>query len=276
MTQLRSTARIMTFTLSVIGGGNMGQAIIRGAIAAGAVRPAETIVAEIDRERRAVFESLGCAVTDDAKAASEAPQIMLAVKPQAFDGVAGVVGALPADTIVISIMAGLSSKAIRTALGGQCRVVRVMPNTPCQVGAGMMAVALGAGTRPGDDELARQLFVPLGKVISIDESLMYAVTGVSGSGPAYVFLLAQLMEQSAVQLGISAKDARTLVTQTILGAARMLDECDLDAETLRRNVTSPGGTTEAALRVMFEGKLPEVVVSAITAARNRGRELDRT
>lgn len=265
----------MSHKLGVIGGGNMGQAIIRGAVAAGVFRANEIIVAEVDESRREQMAALGCAVTERAAGASDAPHIMLAVKPQSFASVADEMPALPAGTIVISIMAGLSSGAIRAGLGGACRVVRVMPNTPCQIGAGMSAIALGAGAQAGDDALARKLFEPIGKVVTVDESLMYAVTAVSGSGPAYVFLLAEAMEQAATELGIPPEEARTLVMQTILGAARLMDESDQLPRQLREAVTSPGGTTAAALKVMNEGGLPEIVADAITAARDRGRELDQ-
>jgi pyrroline-5-carboxylate reductase len=167
----------------------------------------------------------------------------------------------------------VTSAAVRAALGENARVVRVMPNTPCQIGAGMSAIALGEGASPGDETLARSLFESLGKVIAVDEHLMDAVTAVSGSGPAYVFLLAEAMEQAAVKIGLTMHDARILVSQTILGSARLLSESGQTADELRQAVTSPGGTTAAALEVMFERELPETMSLAITAARDRGREL---
>ena len=265
----------MNHDIAFVGAGQMGYAVLAGAVRAGVIQPERCLVVEPDADRRDRAEKLGCAVTAETGEAARASTIVLAVKPQSFAEAAAKIGALPGDALVISVMAGLSSSAIRKALGGTCRVVRVMPNTPCQIGAGMAAIALGAGADHGDEILARALFEPIGKVIEMDEKHMYAVTAVSGSGPAYVFLLAEMMEQAATQLGISAKDARVLVTQTILGSAKLLDESDQDAKALREAVTSPAGTTAAALRVMFERKLPEIVIAAITAARDRGQELDR-
>lgn len=263
------------YEMAFIGAGQMGSAVLKGGIHAGVVTPATCLVVEPDRERREQAAALGCAVADRADAARDCDVIIMAVKPQTFVEAARAMGALSAKTLVISVMAGLSSSAIRGALGGKCRVVRVMPNTPCQIGAGMSAIALGAGSQAGDEELARKLFAPISKVITVDEAQMYAVTATSGSGPAYVFLLAELMEQAATQLGIDQADARTLVAQTILGAARMMDETGEQPGALRTAVTSPGGTTEAALRVMFERHVPEIIVQALTAARDRGRELDQ-
>ena len=139
----------------------------------------------------------------------------------------------------------------------------------------MAAVALGEGAVPGDEALAVALFDALGRTAMVDEALMHAVTAVSGSGPAYVFLLAEAMGKAAVGLGLDAETAELLVRQTVLGAARLLDESDEDAAALRRAVTSPGGTTEAALAVMLQRGLPDVICDAIAAARDRGRELDQ-
>jgi len=264
----------MTYTLGIIGGGNMGQAIVRGAIGAGVIKPARILVAEIDATRREQVGRLGCATSDDPAAAIGAEVILLAVKPQSFPEVAGAIAPLSRPTVVISIMAGIGSGSIRGALGEAARVVRVMPNLPCQIGAGMTAIALGAGAEPGDERLTRSIFGAVGETTMVDESQMYAVTAVSGSGPAYVFLLAEAMQEAAVALGIEPATARLLVVQTIIGAGRLLGEADEDAAALRRAVTSPGGTTEAALKVMFERGLPQHIADAVTAARDRGVELD--
>ncbi len=153
-------------------------------------------------------------------------------------------------------------------------MVRVMPNTPCQVGAGMAAIALGAGARAGDEALAVAIFNALGKTAIVPEAQMHAVTAVSGGGPAYVFLLAEAMQQAAMGLGLDEPTARLLVRQTIYGAGKLLMETDEDAAVLRNAVTSPAGTTEAALSAMIKRDLPGIIVDGITAARNRGRVLD--
>ena len=252
----------------------MGSAIVRGAIRTGVLKPAEIIIAEIDTSKRAALQNTGCAVTDDARIAAQAEHIMLAVKPQVFSDVARSIGPLPMGRIVVSIMAGLNSERIRSALGGKVRVVRAMPNTPSQVAAGMTGIALGSGAKPGDEQLAVSLFNAIGTTVMVEESQMYAVTAVSASGPAYVFLLAEAMEKAAIELGIDEVTAHTLVKQTVMGAGRLLADSSQSAEQLRQAVTSPRGTTAAAVEVFQQERFAETVVRALTAARDRGRELD--
>jgi pyrroline-5-carboxylate reductase len=264
----------MPQTLGVIGGGNMGGAVVRGAIDAGLLSAEQIVLVDLDGEKRRAFADLGCAVSPTPAAALQCEQIMLAVKPQAFPDVAAEIAPLPRPTVVISVMAGRSSTAIHAALGENARVVRVMPNIACQVRAGASAIALGEGASRGDERLARAVFESLGRCIDVEESLLHAVTAVSGSGPGYVFLLAESMEQAAVKLGLSTTDARTLVAQTIVGAGTLLNETGRSPDDLRQAVTSPGGTTAAALEVLFERELPEIIAEALTAARDRSRELD--
>lgn len=264
----------MARTLGIIGGGNMGSAILEGAIQRNVLTPSEVIVAELDRARRKRIQSIGCATTTDAKETLDAEQVMIAVKPQSFVELASAIAPLPRSMVVISIMAGLSSRKIRSGLGDEARVVRIMPNTPCQINEGMSALALGDGAKKGDDALARSLFEAIGRCIQVEESQMHAVTAVSGSGPAYIFLLAESMEQAALQLGLTRAQARIMVTQTVLGAARLLEDSETRADQLRQSVTSPGGTTAAAMEVMFERELPQIISEAIIAAKDRGEELD--
>jgi pyrroline-5-carboxylate reductase len=266
----------MPCRLGIIGGGNMGGAIVRGAIGAGVLAPQEILVVEVDERKRGMFADLNCRTVPDAAAALECEQIILAIKPQTFPEVAAVIAPLPSSMVVITIMAGRGSTSVCAALGGNARVVRAMPNLPCQIGEGMTAIALGEGASPGDETLAQSLFESIGRCITVDESLMHAVTAVSGSGPAYVLLLAESMEQAAVKLGLTTHEARAIVSQTILGAATLLDRSPQTADELRQSVTSPGGTTAAAMEVMFERELPEIITEALTAARDRGRELDLT
>lgn len=265
----------MAHRLGIIGGGNMGVAIARGAMTAHVIRAGELIVAEPDAERRRTVEALGCATTADAAEAARAEQILLAVKPQVFDEVARSIGALAEPKVVISIMAGIETSTIRGRLGPAARVIRVMPNTPCQLGEGMTGIALGDGAEPGDEKLAGLLFEAIGRTTMLDESLMHAVTAVSGSGPAYVYLLAELMERAAREIGLDEATAQLLVVQTIIGAGRMLRETGRSPADLRRVVTTPGGTTAAAVDVMQARGLPEILVDALTAARDRGIELGR-
>lgn len=264
----------MQTRLGIIGAGNMGRAIVRGVLDAGVLSPQAVVVAEIDRDRREDLAVLGCATTADPAAALAAEQVLLAVKPQSFGALAESLGPLAEPKVVISIMAGLHSRTIRAALGEAARVVRVMPNTPCRIGAGMTAIAPGHGAVAGDERLAVEIFEALGRTVVVDESDMHAITGLSGSGPAYLYLLAEALEQAGAQAGLDAETSALLVQQTLVGAALLLVESGEEPAALRRAVTSPGGTTEAALAVMLERGLPQIVADAVKAARDRGAEID--
>lgn len=261
--------------LAIIGGGNMGFAIARGVLSARVLPAASILIVDHEPARHERLRPLGCPLSTDPADALAADELLLAVKPQHFAAAAGHIGRLVRPTVVISIMAGLDSQAIRGALGEAARVIRVMPNTPCQVGEGMTGIALGAGAEPGDESLAREIFGAVGRVAVVPEELMHAVTAVSGSGPAYIYLLAELMTDAACELGLDASAARLLVEQTIIGAGRMLRESGMEAEALRRVVTTPGGTTAAALDVMQDRDLPGTIRDALRAARDRGQELGR-
>ena len=265
----------MAFRLGIIGGGSMGQAIVRGAVEAGVLAPEAVLVAEIDPRRREGLADLGCASTGDAAAVVAADEIMLATKPQSFPEVARAIAPLAETRVVLSIMAGLSSGAIRAALGERARVIRIMPNTPCRVGAGMAAIALGEGAEAGDETLAVAIFEALGKTTIVQERLMHAVTALSGSGPAYVFLLAEAMEEAAARLGLDPDTAGLLVRQTIRGSGKLLSESTEGPAALRAAVTSPGGTTEAALSVLEGRELSGIIIDAVIAARDRGGELEQ-
>jgi pyrroline-5-carboxylate reductase len=253
----------------------MGQAIARGAITAHVIRPDELVVAELDAGKRAEVLKLGCTATHDARHATASEQVLLAVKPQSFPEVASAIGPLGKPTVVITIMAGLRTDRIRARLGEHARMIRAMPNTPCQLGEGMTGIALGQGAEIGDEQLACQIFEALGRTSVLEESLMDAVTAVSGSGPAYVYLLAELMQKAANAIGLDEATARLLVVQTVIGAGRMLRDTGLEPAELRRVVTTPGGTTAAAMEVIMGRDLPGLLIEALTAARDRGVELGR-
>ncbi len=269
----------MKFKLGIIGGGNMGHAIVRGAVEHEVIPADRILVCDVDAAKRAALGSLDCVTTDDPRVVpahlAEDGQLLLAVKPQIFPEVAQCIAPLEASRVVISIMAGLSSAHIRATLGENARMVRVMPNMPCQVGAGMSAIALGQGANEGDDELAHAVFASIGETVQVREAQMNAVTAVSGSGPGYFFFLAQAMQEAAVSLGLEPKLAELLVNQTIRGSGRLLLESDHSAEALRLAVANPGGTTEAALDVMNKQQIPRIITEALTAARDRGLELDQ-
>jgi pyrroline-5-carboxylate reductase len=265
----------MAGKLGIIGGGNMGQAIARGAVTAHVLRPGEIMVAEIDPAKREAIAGLGCLTSSVAGDAAACEQVLLAVKPQSFADVAEAIAPLAKPTVVVTIMAGLPTDRIRAKLGEHARMIRAMPNTPCQLGEGMTGIALGAGAETGDDRLAWHIFEALGRTAILDESLLDAVTAVSGSGPAYVYLLAELMEKAAAEIGLDRATAQLLVVQTIIGAGRMLRDTGLEPAELRRVVTTPAGTTAAAMDVMIRRELPDVLIEALTAARDRSAELGR-
>ena len=263
----------MQYRLGIIGCGNMAQAIVKGAVARGVLTPPDILAADPSEANRSVFSDWGCAVTDGNEAvAAEARQVLLAVKPQVFPVVAPQLGSGPEGQVLISIMAGLSSQKIASLIGASCRIVRVMPNTPALVGEGMAGIALGAGAQAGDDALTKQLFAAVGRVVELDEPMIDAINAISGSGPAYLFYLAEAMEQAARDLGLG-DHARQVVAQTLMGSGKLLAESGEDPAELRHKVTSPGGTTLAASTHLDEKQVQQSIIGAIQAAFARAKEL---
>jgi len=270
-----------THRLTVIGGGNMARAIVEGALRAHVLPPNAWRVVEPDPDRRAAFDALSVHTLGSASELKgiiePGEQLLLAVKPQGLAGLAReLAGVDLKDRVVISILAGTPSEQVRQALGGTVRVIRVMPNLAAQVGEGATAVSLGAGAKPRDEELAARLFGAVGPFVEpLGEGLLDAFTAVVGSGPAYVFYLAEAMVKAAIQLGIDAPTAERAVVQTLRGAVALLASTKSSPEDLRKAVTSKGGTTEAALSVLEREGVGESVVKALIAARDRGAELAR-
>jgi pyrroline-5-carboxylate reductase len=204
--------------------------------------------------------------------------VLLSVKPQQMaEMLAGLGGAMRPDCLVISIAAGISTGYIERHLGGgrAWRVVRTMPTTPMLVGEGMAALAPGKHATPADLADARRLFESAASVVEVTEDKLDAVTALSGSGPAYVFYLVEHMIRAGVELGLTPEQARQLATRTALGASKMLATSADSPEELRRKVTSPGGTTQAAITHMEKSGVGPAVVAAIKAAEHRSRELGR-
>lgn len=261
------------FKLGIIGLGNMGGAALHGLIDKGILEPQEIVVADHDDRRRQEAVDLGCVAADSAAQMASAEQIMLAVKPQSFAEVADWLGEIEKPTVAISVMAGLRSEKITTALGSPVRVVRVMPNTPCRIGHGMTTVALGCGAQQSDAILAVKIFDALGHTVQVDEAHLDAATALGGSGPAYVFLLAEAMMRSGDEMGLQSEVTQQIVENTIAGAGQLLLNSEHDAHILREMVTSKGGTTAAAIELMLREGLPQVVIDAVLAAQERGKEL---
>ena len=266
----------MRYDLGFIGAGNMAEAIARGAIRQGVVEASRMIAADPSAERLNVFRGFGVeSATDNAGLINAADTVVLAIKPQMLTELGDAWAGFDVERhVVVSIMAGASCAKIEQAIGQPARVVRVMPNTPLMVGRGMAGVAMGPHARPGDDELAMRLFGACGEAIRVEESDLDAVTAVSGSGPAYLFYLAEAMQTAADELGLS-EHARLLVNQTILGSAELLAQSDDPPAELRRKVTSPGGTTAAAISHLDEQRVQQTIVAALRAARDRSVELGR-
>ena len=264
-------------SIAFIGGGNMARSLVGGLIADG-VSPARLQVAEPDPGRRAALQrDFGLRVTaDNAAAVAEADVVVIAVKPQVMPGVARELARPLADrgTLVISVAAGVRSSDLARWLGGATPVVRAMPNTPALLGCGATVLCAGPGADTGHRESAEAILRAVGSVSWVeDEAQLDAVTALSGSGPAYFFLLAEAMADAAAELGLPPELARLLAIETALGAARMAIESDADIAELRRRVTSPGGTTEAALDALEDGGFRKLVAGAIKQAEARSREL---
>jgi len=219
-------------------------------------------------------------VGDNLEVVREAPAIVVAVKPQTIDEVLTGIGAqmardgVAARKLFISIAAGVPISRIQSHLGARCRVIRVMPNAPAMVGEGMAALVRGPAATRADEVFALKLFRAVGRAVALsDESLLDAVTALSGSGPAYVYLFVKAMADAGVEQGLHAKLAYEMALQTLCGAAAQMRQSKAPVEELIRVVASPGGTTEAALRSFAANGFPGVVEAAIKAAADRSREL---
>ncbi len=270
----------MSRSLAIIGAGNMAEVIVRSVLRAGGVVPDQMIAADPSPQRRELFEhALGVRCVDSpALAVSGALTVLLSVKPQHVGEVMREIApVIEDDALLISIAAGVTISFLESFLAGRrCRVVRTMPNTPMLVGAGAVAIAAGTRATPSDLERARSLFEPAAVVIEVPEDKLDAVTALSGSGPAYFFYLVEQMSRAGEEMGLSSDEARILAVRTAIGSGKMLESADVPVAELRRRVTSPGGTTEAAIAHMQQNRLDEIIVAAIKAAQRRGRELGRS
>ncbi len=261
-----------------LGGGNMGEALIRGLLGTNLV-PAELLSATDVRADRTAQLTRQFAITahaDNLRLVREADVVILAVKPQILAGVlAEVASAVTAKHLLISIAAGVSTATIRAALGKDARIIRVMPNTPALVLQGAAAIARGTGLGPDDLAIAEAIFGAVGRVVVLDEELMDAVTGLSGSGPGYVAIVVEALADGGVKMGLDRATAMTLAIQTVLGAAHLLAETGMHPGALKDMVSSPGGTTIAGIAALEEGGLRATLIRAVERATLRSRELGR-
>jgi len=270
-------------TIAFVGAGNMAEAIVRGLLTSQVVSAERLLAADPVAVRRQFFrEQLGILTAATAgEAVKGADVVFLAVKPQSMaQALAEISPNLQEDVLVISIAAGVSIRTIEAGLGGphrqsSVRVVRSMPNTPMLVGKGCVAIAPGSHATADDLARARRLFEPGAVVIEVMEEQLDAVTALSGSGPAYVFWLVEQMTAAGVAMGLSEEQATLLARKTASGSGVMLDQSTDPASLLRQKVTSPGGTTQAAIESLQANKADEMVRNAIFAARDRGVELSK-
>jgi pyrroline-5-carboxylate reductase len=262
--------------IALIGGGKMGSIIAQALFEKKLFPKQDITVTDIDSVRLDYIRStMGLQVSNDnKKTAKNADIIVIAVKPQNMAAALNELGsAIDASKVVISIAAGITTSFIEASLPKGVRVIRVMPNTPALVGEGAAAVAIGSCATTGDIKLTRAILDAVGISFEVDEKLMDAVTGLSGSGPAYFFLIIEALIDAGVKMGLPQELAAKLSAQTMLGAARLCLQSDKQPAQLREMVTSPGGTTAAGLKVLNEGKVHEIFISAVEAATKRSKEL---
>ena len=262
-------------TIGFVGTGNMAEALIRGLVHAG-VAGKEQVLGSDPREERCseMTQRYGVRVVrDNVEVAKQAEILVLSVKPQVMAKVLDQVGPhIHPHALVISIAAGIPLAAIESKLP-QARVIRTMPNTPALVGAGATAIAAGGHATDDDIEAARRIFDSVGRTIVLEESQMDAVTGLSGSGPAYIFLIIEALSDAGVKVGLSRYNALALAAQTVLGSAKLLIETNEHPGRLKDMVTSPGGTAIAGLHTLEAGGLRTTLMNAVEAATRRSREL---
>lgn len=263
----------MALRIAILGGGVMGETLAAGFLAALDPAP-EVVIAEKRPERAAeLTQAYPVAIAETLDAVAGADVVVIAVKPQDVIALLGELsGHVAEGTLILSIAAGIRTAQFEQALAGT-RVVRAMPNTPARIGTGMTGISGGEKCDAAGLDLADRLMSSVGEVVRVPEALQDAVTATSGSGPAYVFLLAEAMISAAIELGLDPAQAHAMTVQTILGAAQLMDSTGTDPAQLRANVTSPNGTTHAAITSMQASGLAEAIAQGMTAARDRSREL---
>jgi len=263
--------------ICIIGGGNMGEALAGGIISSGLAEAENITIHDIEKERLAYFRDKYhvCVSADIAGAIEISDIVILAVKPQNMETVLKDMADAVADRLVISIAAGITLGFIEECLGGKTRAIRVMPNTPALTGEGAAAIAGGKNATDGDIATARRIFDSVGLTVVVKEELIDAVTGLSGSGPAYGFIIIDALANAGISQGLEAGTALKLAAQTMLGAAKLCLNGDKTPAQLTDMVTSPGGTTIEGIKALKAGKISETLAAAVEAATKRSKELGR-
>jgi len=253
----------------------MGEALVRGLTKTGLMPVEHLMMADVRADRLDEMKRLYgvSVVTDNLTLVRRSDVILLAVKPQILGAVLDEIAPATPGKLLISVAAGVSTSEIRRHLPPGTRMIRVMPNTPALVLEGATAIAYAAGLEEGDMDTARQIFEAVGRVVILDESMMDAVTGLSGSGPAYIALVVEALADGGVRVGLDRKTAMTLAMQTVLGSARLLIETGMHPGQLKDMVSSPGGTTIAGIHTLEIGGLRRTLIVAVERATHRSREL---
>jgi pyrroline-5-carboxylate reductase len=263
--------------LGIVGCGQMGEALLRGMLTAALVEPEGVLGADPDQERmNMIVQRYGIRTARDSRAVAQGgvEVLLLAVKPQAINELfAELKGAVSDRTLVISIVTGVQLVRLEAELGERTRVVRAVPNTPALVGSGMTAVAGGAHVSPDDLKTAVDLFNAVGTTLVVEERHMNAVTGLSGSGPAYAFVMIEALADGGVKAGLARDVALQLAARTLAGAAQLLLQTGEHPGQLKDRVASPGGTTIAGLRELEAGGVRAALINAVEAAAMRAAEL---
>ncbi len=272
----------MAIKLGIVGGGVMGEALLSRLIARELYLPENVLVSEPQAQRRDFLaQEYGVEVTSDNRAAAAASDVLLlAIKPQVFEAIAIKLAQGDGDRtrssqplpVVVSILAGVSLSKLEAAFGHQ-PVIRAMPNTPATIGAGITAIAPGKTVTPSQREQAIAIFQAVGEVVEVPESLMDAVTGLSGSGPAYVAMMIEALADGGVAAGLPRAIASQLALSTVLGTAQLLQETQLHPAQLKDRVTSPGGTTIAGMRELERAGFRSALIEAVLAAKERSQQL---
>ncbi|MCD8206189.1 MAG: pyrroline-5-carboxylate reductase [Clostridia bacterium] len=264
------------YRLGVIGCGVMADAVLRGVTLSDFIRAKKVVVSDKDEEKLSSARDLGIeACTDNRFVAENSEYLLIAVKPQNFEEVAEDIAAVRPEK-VISIMAGVKKATVRGALGVGVKVARAMPNLPCTIGSGMIAVDMYDFGRSFDDtEFITKLFDCMGTVMSCPEEKMDAVTGISGSGPAYVFMFIDALIDAGVKQGLKREEARLLAVQTVMGAAEMIQREDAPMSDFVAKVCSKGGTTVEAVKVLEDEGFRSVVNEAVAACVKKAEELSK-
>lgn len=261
--------------LGFIGVGNMGEALVKGLVSSGAAKGSEVMVSARRGERvDELVKAYGVRGGTNAEVARESDVVVLAVKPQILDQVLrGISPDISREKLVISVAAGVPIAAIERRLHSPIRVARAMPNTPATVSAGATAIAMGEHTTAEDQKIAKAIFDSVGITVFLEEGQLDAVTGLSGSGPAYLFLIIEALADAGVKVGLSRRASMQLAAQTVLGSAKLLIESGQHPGLLKDGVTSPGGTAIAGLHTLEAGGLRNVLMNAVEAATRRSKEL---